>query len=316
MKNYLKNASVILMSMSMFISCSKNENDDIEAKSYDTTFKITDAPIDNADVKAVFVTVANVKVDNKELEGFSKTTFNLAALVNGNTKTLGNLMLESKSYSKIVLELDYDMDVNGNSPGCYVEMANGEKDKISASAKEIIINNSFDVLAMTSNEIIIDFDLRKTVKLEEGTETDFNFVTAAELTSGIRAVNKEVTGEIAGTANDANNTSDKIVVYAYKKGTFDANTETSGQGESKVTFANAVTSSEVNSTTGSYSLNFLKEGDYELVFASYKKDTSSKGFNFNAILEAQSTSNLSLGSISITSALQLNVNVTITGTRQ
>jgi len=315
MKNYLKNAGILLMAIATFTACSKDENDDAQAESYNTTFKITDAPIDNAAVEAVFVTVASVKVDNKELEGFTKSTFNLAALVNGSTKTLGNLNLTSKTYSRIVLELDYDLDVNGNAPGCYVEMANGEKDKLSASANEIIINNTFDVFATATNEIIIDFDLRKTIKQESESTTDFEFVTTAELTSGIRAINKESTSKISGTVSDANNTSDKIVVYAYKKGSYNADIETKGQGASNVTFANAITSSEANGTTGSYNLNFLQEGDYELIFVSYKNNTSNSGFNFNAELAAESTTGLNLGAISVTSALQLTANVTITGTK-
>jgi len=286
----------------------------MSGETYNTTFKITDAPIDNANVEGVFVTLADVKVDGKSLEGFSKTTVNLAALVNGQTATLGNLDLAARSYSNIELVLDYETDAEGNSPGCYVAMANGAKDQLTAEANKISVSDAFEVLAKTSNEVILDFDLRKTIKEEQGTlESDFEFVSMSELSAGIRTVNEESTGQISGTANDAENTSDRIVVYAYEKGTFNAETETNGQGESNVTFKNAVTSSVVNSTSGSYTLSFLEEGEYELVFASYNKDGDI--FYFNALLEAESTTGLNLGAISVSSALQISANVTITGTK-
>jgi hypothetical protein len=297
------------------MSCNKDDDSAMEGESYNTSFEVTDAPIDNAEVEAVFVTITNVSVDGKSLEGFNATTINLAALVNGKTEALGNLDLQAKSYSSIVFELDFDKDVNGDAPGCYVEKANGEKDALVASSNKITINNTFEVLANATNVIVVDFDLRKTIKKEkDGLSNDFNFVTMAELTAGIRTVNAELTGKISGSANDANNTSDKIIVYAYEKGTFNADVETQGKGESEVTFANAVTSTEVKNLSGSYSLDFLEEGEYELIFASYKEDDNSE-FYFNALLNVESTTGLNLGAIEINSAIQISANVTVTGTK-
>ena len=315
MKNYLKISGLALIALVGMMSCSKNDDAAMEGESYNTSFEVTDAPIDNAEVEAVFVTITNVSVDGKSLEGFNATTINLAALVNGKTVALGNLDLQAKSYSSIVFELDFDKDVNGDAPGCYVEKANGEKDALVASSNKITINDTFEVLANATNVIVIDFDLRKTIKEEkDGLSSDFNFVTMAELTAGIRTVNAELTGKISGSANDANNTSDKIIVYAYEKGTFNADVETRGKGESEVAFANAVTSAEVKGLSGSYSLDFLEEGEYELIFASYKEDDDSE-FYFNALLNVESTTGLNLGAIEVSSALQISANVTVTGTK-
>tara|TARA_R110000851_G_scaffold165797_1_gene310875 strand:- start:103 stop:1050 length:948 start_codon:yes stop_codon:yes gene_type:complete len=315
MKNYLKISGLALIALVGMMSCSKNDDAAMEGESYNTSFEVTDAPIDNAEVEAVFVTIANVSVDGKSLEGFTATTINLAALVNGKTEALGNLDLQAKSYSSIVFELDFDKDVNGDAPGCYVEKANGEKDALMASSNKITITDKFEVLANATNVIVIDFDLRKTIKEEkDGLSSDFNFVTMAELTAGIRTVNAELTGKISGSVNDANNTSDKIIVYAYEKGTFNADVETQGKGESEVTFANAVTSTEVKNLSGSYSLDFLEEGEYELIFASYKEDDNSE-FYFNALLNVESTTGLNLGAIEVNSAIQISANVTVTGTK-
>ena len=314
MQPFLKNVGITMGIAIMMFSCSKdNENGNPESETYSTTYKITDAPVDNAEIEAVFVTVSDVRVDGTSLEGFNKTTFDLSALVNGQTKTLGNLQMEAGSYSNIELVLDYDADMDGNAPGCYVEMADGSKDKIESTSQSIDITDSFEVFATNTNEIIIDFDLRKTVKEEQGTlESDFNFVTASELSAGLRTVNQEATGEIKGTVNDAENTSDKIVVYAYEKGTYNAEVETQGQCESNIRFANAITSAEVGGINNSYSLNFLETGEYELIFVSYTQDGNQ--FYFNSTLEVESTTGLDLGALEVTSALQLNANVTVIGT--
>lgn len=315
MKNYLKFSGLALVTMLVMMSCSKTDDSITDGKSYNTSFEVTDAPIDKAEVEAVFVTITNVSVDGKSLEGFSATTINLAALVNGKTEAMGNLDLQAKSYSSIVFELDFDKDVNGDVPGCYVEMANGEKDALVASSNKITINDKFEVLANTTNAIVVDFDLRKTIKEEkDGLSSDYNFVTMSELSAGIRTVNAELTGKISGSVNDVNNTSDKIIVYAYEKGTFNADVETKGKGESGVTFANAVTSAEVKSLNGSYNLDFLEEGEYELIFASYKEDEGS-GFYFNALLNVESTTGINLGAITVSSAIQISANVTVTGTK-
>lgn len=317
MKHYLRLTGFILATLVFATSCSNDENEDLnmEGESYNTTFQITDAPIDNANVEAVVVTITDVMVEGNSLDGFSATTVDLSALVNGQTETLGNLDLEAGSYSNIQLVLDFDNDANGNSPGSYVELANGEKDKLEASANSITINETFEVLASGSNEIIIDFDLRKTVTEEEGTlSNDFNFVTLSELQAGIRVVNDELTGTVSGTVNDAESNSEQIIVYAYEQGTFNAEAETQGSGASNVTFANAVTSAKVSGIGNSYQLSFLAEGMYELVFVGYNDQDDDGEFETSALLEVESTTGINLGAISVDSALQINANVTVTGT--
>ena len=317
MKTFLKNSAYLFVTVLIALSCSDDDNvqSDMSAETYNTTFKMTDAPIDNADVEGVFVTIADVKVDGQSLEGFSKTTIELSSLVNGQTETLGNLDLQAGTYSSLELILDYESDQTGNSPGCYVALADGTKDKIESSSSTFTINDAFEVFASNTNEVIIDFDLRKTIKEEESTlSSNFDFVTVSELSAGIRTVNEETTGMISGNVNDSENTSDKIVVYAYEKGTFNAEAETTGQGESNIQFANAVTSSAVTGINNSYSLNFLKEGEYELIFVSYTQGENAN-LEFNALLEAESSTGLNLGAISVTSAIQLDANVTIVGTK-
>ena len=50
MKNYLKTVAIALTTISLVVSCNKDDNGDVNmgTESYDTSFKMTDAPIDNA----------------------------------------------------------------------------------------------------------------------------------------------------------------------------------------------------------------------------------------------------------------------------
>ena len=64
-----------------------------------------------------------------------------------------------------------------------------------------------------------------------------------------------------GSATEAEDASDKVVVYAYDNGSFNAATEIEGKGGRSGAFAHEVTSSRVASTYCSGSLNVLPESD-------------------------------------------------------
>jgi len=299
-------ATILVLSITFLASCSNDDGASYGDEKSQTNFYITDAPTDNANVKGVIVTVADVKVNGVSIEGFSKTTIDLMQYQNGMKKMLGNLELNTGTYSNITLVLDHQTDASGNAPGSYVLMTNGTVKAIQNSSNSIDINGAFEVLASSQNNVVLDFDIRKAI-VESGSN-DFKFVTASELSTSVRVVNEASAGEIKGTASDVQNTSDKIIVYAYAKGTFNAAKETSAQG-SGVMFAKAANSSSVNSTTGSYELNFLSKGDYELHFVSYKDSNNDGKFEFNGLLDASTVTGIDLNNISIDSSLNVNIAV-------
>lgn len=301
-------ATILLLAITFLTSCSKDDGTSYGNEKSKTNFYITDAPTDNTNVKGVIVTVADVKVNGVSIEGFTKTTIDLMQYQNGMTKLLGNLELNTGTYSNITLVLDNQTNASGNAPGSYVLMTSGTIKAIQSSSSKIDINGSFEVLATSENDIILDFDVRKAI-VESGSN-DFKFVTASELSNSVRVVNEASAGEIKGTASDTQNTSDRIIVYAYAKGTFNSNTETSAQG-SGVMFANAANSSSVNKFTGSYELNFLAKGDYELHFVSYTDADNDGKLEFNGILDAESAAGVNLNDISIGSSLNVNIAVTL-----
>lgn len=300
-------ATILVMAITFLTSCSNDDGATYGDEKSQTNFYITDAPTDNTNVKGVIVTVADVKVNGVSVEGFTKTTLDLMQYQNGMTKLLGNLELNTGIYSNIALVLDNQTNASGNAPGSYVLMTNGTVKAIQSSSNEIDINGSFEVVSSAKNDIILDFDVRKAI-VESG--SDFKFVSAGELSSSVRVVNEASAGEIKGTATDTQNTSEKIIVYAYAKGTFNENTETSAQG-SGVMFANAVNSSSVNKFTGSYELNFLAEGDYELHFVSYADANNDGKLEFNGVLDAESVTGVNLNDIKIGSTLNINIAVNL-----
>jgi hypothetical protein len=301
-------ATILVLSITFLASCSNDDGASYGDEKSQTNFYITDAPTDNANVKGVIVTVADVKINGVSIEGFTKATIDLMQYQKGMKKLLGNLELNTGTYSNIALVLDHQTNASGNAPGSYVLMTNGTIKAIQNSSNSININGAFEVLASSENNIVLDFDIRKAI-VESGSD-DFKFVTASELSTSVRVVNEASAGEIKGTASDIQNTSDKIIVYAYAKGTFNTTKETSAQG-SGVMFAKAVNSSSVNSATGSYELNFLSKGDYELHFVSYKDTNNDGKFEFNGLLDADSVTGVDLNNISIGSSLNVNIAVTL-----
>ncbi len=296
-------------------SCTSDENETTDyesAEQQNTEVSITDAPIDDTSVSATIVTITAVKVDGVEIDGFSATTVDLLQLQNGKKLSLGDIDLNVGTVSNISLVLDYDQDVNGDAPGCYVETIDGVKHELKTTTYEIKINDEVEIVSSTLNEIVIDFDLRKTIIASTESSTDeFDFVTSSELSSGLRIVNNIDAGSVSGTVSDWEDNAEKVVVFAYEKGTY-TSSEAEESGASGVTFANAVTSATINSTTGSYEVNFLKEGDYEFYFASYSDEDNDGSFEFESMLSVESLTDIQLSSISISSSINLNINVRVT----
>lgn len=305
-----------------FISCSKSDDGSYGgggtgSGSASTAIKITDAPIDDANVSGVFVTIADVKLDGISVQGFTKTTVDLAAYQNGATKTLGNFSLAGKTYSNISFVLDYNTDANGNAPGCYVLSTTAVKHKLQTTSNVITVAKSYTLQAGASNSIVADFDLRKMVVHQAGASDHYDFATAAELQSHVRLMVENQTGTVSGTLNDNISGSAKVIAYAYKKGTFNRATELSGQGASSIQFSNAVTSSlatgGIIGGSYQYQLHFLESGVYEVYFASYKDTNADGEFELQGTLVVVAGGGLDLLNLSVSANTTLTVNATATG---
>ncbi len=305
-------SALLVGAVLLFQGCSKNDN---AMGSGDAEYQITDAPIDDANVNGVFVTISDVQVDGKSISGFTKQTIDLKAYSEGNTKLLGTSHLDAKSYSNLTLVLDNNTDASGNSPGSYV-LSDGTKYKLSNNATtSIVINNSWNVTKNAKSTVIIDFDIRKAIHAMSDAAVRYNFVSNDNLQSSVRIVNQDKAGTISGTYSEQVNTNaDKIVVYAYKKGTYNAGTETTAQGDDAIMFKNSVTSAEVKGslTAKTYKLAFLEAGDYELHFVSYKKDENNH-FVLQSALQSNTTASGSAGNlVTVQTGVTANASSTIT----
>jgi len=300
--------SIFAISMS---SCLK-ELDPLPEPAY-ARLEITDAPIDDPNVSGVFITVKDVKVNGVSWKGFEgKTTFDLLAYQNGETRLLGEGNIDAGTYSEIVLVLDTETDALGNSPGCYVKDQQGTKRKLEGSGELTLkAKGSLVTKAADTTVAVIDMDLRKSIVYRSGSTTEFEFVTNAELQTAVRLLDKANVGKIAGNCSDGVSASDKIIAYAYLKGTYNEN-EKFPQGTSQVQFKNAVTSAVV-ADNGDYSLSFLESGMYEVYFISYQEGAGSKLLVKGELQVNLLDATLNLLQLNVTAKTTINLDVVVTG---
>ena len=302
---------MVLTLLVLLWSCSKDEDDPgSSGEGYQTQVYLTDAPIDNANVEAVFVTVADVKVNGKSLEAFQKATVELSSLTNGNTKLLGNVDLEAGTTSSIVLVLDNSTAADGSTPGSYVLTAEGEKKALMTASNEINVGDNAEILASDENKLILDFDLRKSLIMNNSGE--FSFAGSSQLSNSIRAVNEINAGTVTGTfSNMGESSAEAVVVFAYKAGAY-SNSEMQANS-SGVQFANAVSSSLVSESNGNFALHFLEKGDYELHFIAFSDDNNDGNLEVEGEIEVSTASELELSNLTVDANSTTTLELTLAG---
>ena len=267
--------------------------------------EITDAPIDDPAVKSVFVTFADLQIDDQSMPQFTPVTIDLLTLQNGTTAVLGSDSINIGSYNEVALILDANE--------CYVEDVNGNRHDLEPEEVKVELNHAFDVQEDSSLQLLVDFDLRKTVHRDGNDSTDrYDFVPSGDLQQGLRIMNKAETGQLTGLCEDVSTESEMIVAYIYKKGEFNADTETEIENESQLRFKNAVTSTMVQSD-GNYTFPFLESGEYELHFASYLENSSTDEVEFRGLLEVNAGALDDVLNITIESSTETEIDLSVTG---
>lgn len=299
-----------LVAVVFMSSCSKDDdstdNPD-NAMGNSTDVYITDAPVDNADLEAVFITVSEVKVNGKAVNGFEKTTLEISSLTNGSTELLGSLNLDAGSTNDITLVLS-GSDASGNAPGNYVVLDGGTKEEI-AGDMEINLADAAEIMADMENEVVLDFDLRKSLKEADG---DYSFVSESKLENNVRAVNTMNAGAVKGQVeNTSEANADVVVAYAYKKGEFNGSEE--DVNSDGIRFSNSASSSIVSDSSGNFEIHFLDAGDYELHFASYSDSDSDGELEFNGMVSANTASSLDLSGFTVEANSEVNLDISFTG---
>lgn len=152
--------------------------------------------------------------------------------------------------------------------------------------------------------------MRKAIRYSDDNQESWSLVSNAELQSSLRFVNESETGTVEGNCNDMMSNSDKVVVYAYTKGSYNQDAEI--QGEAHAQFSNAVTSTSVDAN-GDFQLSFLEDEEYELVFAAYEEDTTSGRMELEGFLQVSTLLGLDLGLLGVEANSSVSVNVLVTG---
>lgn len=249
-------------------SCSDSD----EAATGRASISITDAPIDDANVEAVVITVTGVEVNGPDgwttVETFEEPqVIDLLSYQNGESKFLTEKALEAGIYQGARLQLDIQDRSNGvnQNPGCYIQYKDGSQQPLfvpSGGQSGYKAQGEFEIPAGGVVEITLDFDVRKAV-VKAGNSGQYI------LKPVVRLVANQNAGLIQGTFNAETNTAAKVIVFAYENETF-TESEISEPTAEEVRFSNAVSSSTVEE--GNFTLAFMNSGTYDLYFATYDEN--------------------------------------------
>lgn len=253
-----------------------NDGDGSVSSTGQASVKVTDAAVNAENVNEVVLSVSEVQAT---LNGESKTmvtfdeprNFNVMAYQNGETYFLGEGDLEAGTYSDIRFILSGTSD-------SYIGFDDGSKEDLtvpSGTTSGYKINGTFEVAANATTDIVADIDLRKALVVTGNGEY--------KLRPTARLVVEESTGKIEGSLDGSVDASETIVVYAYKKGTFNSSEEAEpADGETR--FQNSINSAVV-AEDGSYTLAFMEEGEYDIKVASFSQNDEDEELEFNGTLD-------------------------------
>ena len=217
------------------------------------SLRLTDAPIDDENVKGVFVTFNALRYQYadsndswQDVDLNESRTIDLLTLQDGNTTLLNQVDLPAGEIAHVRFVLDLD--------NCYITFNDETNTSLelevpSGAQTGYKAIGGFTIPAGGTVNVTADFDVRKSVTATGNGRY--------KLRPTIKIIDNVEVGEINGTMTlDANGS--KVIVYAYTDGSFDNN-------ESNATnnFGNSVLSTDA--TDGSYILPWLTTGIYDLI---------------------------------------------------
>lgn len=235
--------------------------------------KITDAAVDAENISGVYLSVSEVTAQGdgevRTITVFDEPRlFNLMDYQNGDTYDLGEGEIDAGIYSEIRLITD------GNS---YVEFDDGSTEPLnipSGTSSGYKIKGDYQISANSRTNLVVDVDLRKAFVLTgEGTY---------KLRPTARLINEQGTAKISGLLSA--NTEDRVIVYAYSKGTYTAE-EAAEPAEGESRFENSVNSAVV--TNGSFTLAFMEPGEYDLIAVAYTENETENTYEFKTATQGE-----------------------------
>ncbi|MEQ8244990.1 DUF4382 domain-containing protein [Fulvivirga sp.] len=260
----------VLIVASVFVACSE----DNESAKGRVSISITDAPIDDANVSAVFISINSVELKGPDgwttLDSFEEpVSIDLLSYQNGEVYFLTDEVIDAGSYSEVRLMLDIQERVNGiqQNEGCYIEYKDGSTQPLfvpSGGQSGYKAKGDFDITAGGVVALTLDFDVRKAV-VESGSSGKFI------LKPTLRLIANQEASMITGSFDQEDGGFSKIIVFAYADDTFTGSETDEPDDDDEVRFSNAITSSALTEE-GGFTLAFMESGTYDLYFASYDEN--------------------------------------------
>ena len=262
--------SILTIGVALFVGACNEDNESSKGK---ISVSITDAPIDDANVEAVYISINSVEVNGPDgwvtLDEFDEPEkIDLLSYQDGNAYFLTEETINTGTYTEVRLILDIQ-ERNGNvqaNPGCYIEYKDGSVQPLfvpSGGQSGYKAKGEFTIADGGVTAVTLDFDVRKAV-VEAGNSGKFI------LKPTVRLVEDADVAMIRGTFDDEDADYTSVVVFAYENGTF-TEAEIAAPADEDVRFPNAVTSDAVEAD-GSFTLAFMNAGTYDLYFAAFDEN--------------------------------------------
>jgi hypothetical protein len=251
-------------------SCSSD--DDNPMQSGQVKVYITDAPVDDANVEAVVISVNKIEMNGprgwepvKEFD--TPFSINILDYQNGKSYFVTDANVTAGAYTeaRFVLNADTDMNATVTNPPCFIRYKDGSKQPLfipSGTTSGYKAKGTVEVVANSTTEVTLDFDARRSI-VEAGNSGKFI------LKPTVRLVANTVAAKVEGSFTDFHDYS-KVVAYLYEKGSY-TSAEATVTDESEARFSNSVTSTMLN-TSGDFTFAFLAPGSYDVVLVAHSTD--------------------------------------------
>lgn len=256
-----------LLSILLLHSCADNEA--IRGR---LTLSLTDAPSDADNIKEVNLSITSIDVIAEGSESWQTIksfedplTVNLLEYTQGEFYDLTEQYLTPGNYKGLRLQLSIANVDNGLTvfPQSNLVFTNGTQETLfveDGGSDFIEVMNAFNIATNQTTFLTLDFDVRKSIIITN---------QGYRLRPSMRMVENQSAGAIDGQFRDFADF-DKVVTYAYETGDF-----TTGETNGTPSFANSISSAGVQTSRGgSFTISFLPEGNYDLIFVDLKTDGS------------------------------------------
>ncbi len=275
MKTKINTSKILIAALAFGIGAFMSSCDaDVSSKGT-ASVGVTDAAVDAENITGVYLKVN--QIDAKGSAGIQTIaqfdepkTFNVMDFQNGAKYDLGEGEIESGVYSELRLIL---------AEGSYVKFKDETTEPLdipSGTTSGYKIKGDYQISANNETKLVIDIDLRKAFVLTGNGQY--------KLRPTARLSNDDNTATINGTMTG--NTDDRVVVFAYAKGTY-SESEADEPADGSSRFENSVNSAVV--VNGKFTLAFMEPGEYEFVVAKYIRDEVAEEFTFIASAKVNTT---------------------------